>query len=265
MSKRSKEKICYKCGAPATSKEHVPPACLFPEERDIKTRIFRNNLITVPSCDIHNAKKSKDDEFLMTVLAGIVGNNKIAYFHTITKVKRALERNGTDLLSAVFKNGQAKHLPQHRIIVGKTDNKRLESCFEHIACGLYFHKFNKIFEGECRMLFDFVQYQSDSLEKYKQVVKERIKHEKKVPPKEGSNPEIFRYQFFEPDEYGLIFMMMTFYEGASVFLTFIPQGTAMPFNMAGLFIESGIKTSVVFDGGVEIIFNENKPTTNLIT
>lgn len=53
------------CDQPATSREHVPPACLFPEEKDIRTSLFRNNLITVPSCDLHNSKKSTDDEFLM--------------------------------------------------------------------------------------------------------------------------------------------------------------------------------------------------------
>ena len=65
------------CSQIATSKEHVPPVCLFPEEKDIKTSIFRNNLITVPSCELHNSKKSKDDEFLVACLAGIVGNNVI--------------------------------------------------------------------------------------------------------------------------------------------------------------------------------------------
>lgn len=62
------QEICYWCGWVATSSEHVPPKCLFPESKDVKgiyDRSFRNNLITVPSCDKHNMKKSHDDEYLM--------------------------------------------------------------------------------------------------------------------------------------------------------------------------------------------------------
>ena len=53
---------CYYCGEPAMSEEHVPPKCLFPEQKDTG-KDYRKNLITVPSCDKHNAGKSCDDEF----------------------------------------------------------------------------------------------------------------------------------------------------------------------------------------------------------
>jgi hypothetical protein len=52
---------CYMCDQPATSKEHVPPRCLFPKGQ-------RDRLITVPSCDTHNREKSQDDEYLRDVL-----------------------------------------------------------------------------------------------------------------------------------------------------------------------------------------------------
>jgi len=41
--------LCYMCGAPAVSKEHVPPKCIFPEQKDIAGQNFRDGLITVPS------------------------------------------------------------------------------------------------------------------------------------------------------------------------------------------------------------------------
>ena len=68
---------CYWCGRDATSREHVPPKCLFPEDKDIKSiykGTFRRSLITVPSCDEHNLAKSHDDEYLMVCLGGRVGN-----------------------------------------------------------------------------------------------------------------------------------------------------------------------------------------------
>lgn len=47
--------ICYWCGKPAVSMEHVPPKCIFPEEKDIRgiyEGIFRKNLIKV----VHHQK-----------------------------------------------------------------------------------------------------------------------------------------------------------------------------------------------------------------
>ncbi len=101
-----KKKICYKCGAPASSKEHVPPKCLFPEEKDINTSFFRHNLITVPSCDQHNSVKSKDDEFLLACITGIVGNNVIGFIHNLTKVKRVLAQRVEGFLPALLNEHQ---------------------------------------------------------------------------------------------------------------------------------------------------------------
>src|SRR5580765_5494653 len=99
----NEKEICYKCGTSATSREHVPPLCFFPEKKDINNIDFRINLITVPSCEEHNAKKSTDDEFLMAALSGIVGNNEVGYVHTKTKVKRALARKSKHFIKSIFK------------------------------------------------------------------------------------------------------------------------------------------------------------------
>jgi hypothetical protein len=73
-----KKASCYWCGVSATSREHVPPQCLFSESKDIKEfyqQSFRLNLIKVPSCREHNLKRSKDDEYLMACLAARVGDS----------------------------------------------------------------------------------------------------------------------------------------------------------------------------------------------
>ena len=64
---------CYMCYAPATGREHFPPRCIFPEDRK-----YRANLIKVPSCDEHNSKKSKCDEYLKFVLTAVGGMNELA-------------------------------------------------------------------------------------------------------------------------------------------------------------------------------------------
>lgn len=100
----SKDK-CYLCGEKATTKEHVPPKCLFPEKKDINSNIdYRKNLITVPSCETHNNSYSKDDEFLMVCLAGLLGNNSVGYEHQKGKVTRALKRRSSKLLNSTLKN-----------------------------------------------------------------------------------------------------------------------------------------------------------------
>ncbi|MCT4599136.1 MAG: hypothetical protein N4A50_14810, partial [Vallitalea sp.] len=145
------EDICYWCGELATSREHVPPKCLFPENKDVKdiySQSFRNNLITVPSCDKHNMKKSHDDEYLMACLSGRVGNNGVAYIHNATKVKRARIRNPkiikVDKGDILHVKGQ--QFPVQLITI---DNYRLMHSFEAIARGLYFYQYHKRFLGEC--------------------------------------------------------------------------------------------------------------------
>lgn len=94
MSKKNEN--CYQCDKEATSREHVPPKCLFPEDKDIKVVLdknFRKDLIIVPSCDKHNLSKSNDDEYLMACLDVKVCNNAIAYIYTKTKLARSVRRN----------------------------------------------------------------------------------------------------------------------------------------------------------------------------
>jgi hypothetical protein len=248
------------CEEDATSREHVPPICLFPEEKDIKTSTFRNNLITVPSCDIHNSKKSKDDEFLMGCLAGIIGNNEIGFFHAKTKVKRSLQRYGKDFIHALMTENRTINLKSARgydcpVSVAKSDIDRLHSSFKHIAQGLFFHKFNERFEGVCHILIDFITYEDERIETYKLLCRNRLEIELSKSQTEGNNPEIFRYQFIKPDEFGLIGMQMTFYEGAKVFVAYQGKAVKKPQSLAAELIGLGVKTIVNFEDGSQFKFN----------
>jgi hypothetical protein len=48
--------ICYICGKPAETRDHVPPKAIFPDPRP-------TDLITVPACEQCNHKFSLDDEY----------------------------------------------------------------------------------------------------------------------------------------------------------------------------------------------------------
>ena len=187
----------------------------------------------------------------MGCLAGIVGNNVIGFFHAHTKVKRAMQRKGKDFVHVLMKEAQSLNLKDGKgnvfpVLVGRPDFNRLKACFQHIAYGLYYHKFGKRFEGECHMLLDFLTYEDERMEKYKLLCRKRFDVEPKEPKAEGANPEIFRYTFFAPDEIGLIALRMAFYEGAQVFVSFQPQHVQMPYNLPAELIHSDVKTFVQF-------------------
>lgn len=258
MKKRDRNKTCYKCDNPATSKEHIPPASLFPEEKDIRTSEFRKNLITVPSCDLHNSKKSHDDEFLMACLAGLIGNNNIALFHFKTKVKRTLERKGRKFIDEIIK--ESKRVDNDgssasSIFFGKADVNRLKKCFEHIAFGLFYHNFKKRFEGECHLLMDFIMHEDKHLENYKEVIRKRIEADPIQTKSEGANPKIFSYSFLQADELGLIGLVMIFYEGTKVYASFKETNINLPYNLTAELIKSGIKTKIFFPDGSVTEFN----------
>jgi hypothetical protein len=85
--------------------------------------------------------------------------------------------------------------------------------------------------------------------------RKRFELEPNKPQKEGNNPEIFRYKFIKPDEFGLVATIMTFYEGAKVFVAFQGVDAQEPKNLMTELIKSGVKTIVHFDDGSECKLN----------
>ncbi|MBN8590811.1 MAG: hypothetical protein J0M33_03600 [Anaerolineae bacterium] len=66
-----KGQTCYYCGAPAVSREHIPPK-----------EFFKGHLcdsITVPSCDLHNSQKSQLDQAVMSALLIPLKNERHIY------------------------------------------------------------------------------------------------------------------------------------------------------------------------------------------
>ncbi len=60
--KQGKRNKCTYCPADATTRDHVPPQCLF-------AKPLPSDLITVPCCQVCNQRASKDDEYFRTTLA----------------------------------------------------------------------------------------------------------------------------------------------------------------------------------------------------
>jgi len=223
------------CDRDAISSEHVPPKNLFPEQKDVGED-YRKHLITVPSCEIHNGAKSKDDEFLMVSLAGIFGNNSIGYSHKFTKVNRAIRRTSNKLLDRAFIKRKHYHLKRDNvfleIIWGTPDHKRLINCFEHIAYGLHYHHLQKRFKGEIKVILGYLHSEDEGNNNFVQFIKDRVSIDLKDIAQYGANKDIFYYQFSNPDEYGIYMVHMRFYGGIDIYASFLPEGKPQPFNFA---------------------------------
>ncbi|RLD26893.1 MAG: hypothetical protein DRI75_10765 [Bacteroidetes bacterium] len=253
---------CYMCERVATSKEHVPPLCLFPEIKDTKGINFRKNLITVPSCDIHNSKKSDDDEFLMLSLSGLIKNNPIGNFHQLTKSNRSLKRKSKDFLEKqILRNHILKKVKTtdgkfQMVSIGNPNTERLLKCLEHIAYGVYYQEFKERFEGEIRMVLEFIEYHDDNMQTMKKFLKKRFAGEKELNKEiKGGNLLVFYYHFLEPDNFGLIGMRIVFYGTAEVYFSFKGNNAKEPFDLTLKLMESGIKTTMNIDGE-EFVFNK---------
>lgn len=243
--------ICYMCSSPAVTSEHVPPKCLFPEARDIDGQNHRRQLITVPSCDIHNAKKSKDDEFLMVSLAGIFGNNSIGYQHKFGKVDRALRRRSSSLLNAVFKKRKHYQLKGenqfYEIIWGTPDYDRLIRCFTNIAYGIHYHHFDRKFLGQTKVILGYLHSTDVSSNNFVKFLRHRAEIDLKETQKHGENPGVFFYQFTEEDEFGLYLLHLRFYGGIDVYISFQPEGKEKPFHLGFELMNRGIETRFILE------------------
>lgn len=217
------EHTCYWCEKEATSMEHVPPRCLFPEDKDVKTvfnKTFRERLITVPSCDEHNMQKSNLDEYLMVTLSGKVGNNGLAYVQTKTKIARSRERNNKllDITANEVIKINGTEFPVSWINV---DNQKLNKSFESIARGLYYHENSKSFNGKITIvskIFNHPDYPKGT--EFNIRSSEMIENERKHWNTEvkGENKEVFSYQFSSIDGFKTQTLALNFFEGIDVYV-----------------------------------------------
>ena len=249
---------CYMCSRAATSTEHVPPKCLFPELKDAKENL-RINLITVPSCDEHNGKKSDDDEFLMVSIAGIIGNNSIGYSHYHGKVQRSLKRTAYRLLKKVFLNRKILRLGNENkfidVVWGTPDYERLIKCFTHIAYGIHRHHFKQNFTGSLVPYLGFLHTSEKNPKTFKAFIKEKVKIELGNQPKYGDNKSVFYYQFTNPDRFGIYLAKLCFYQNVDIFVAYSPSSSSeKQFHLGLELMNRGVKTIITL-GDKEYEFN----------
>lgn len=217
-------KTCYMCDSIATSKEHIPPKAVFPKQKDLLGEIsLRKKLITVPSCELHNNCKSMDDEYLVFCLATCFHGNEIKEQLFSSKITRAIDRRPqtySDFLANYQKimlkhpDGKIEHTGAYSVNL-----KRFNSVLSHIACGLFYHHTGTKWRGESIVLTnelrDFTSKNSNEINKTTDDVIERVSTFFNDKERFGSNPQVFRYQFFDDRPKGVVFLMR-FYGAISI-------------------------------------------------
>lgn len=257
----SRPDICYRCNEIATSKEHVPPKCIFPSKKDFPGQNFRKNLISVPSCDEHNLHKTTEDEFLMICLASSVHVNQIGFQHFKSKIVRALKRKHKGFLNEIIKKPKSVDYYEKGasipVLKGKANVKRLNKCFDSIIYGLYYNTFGKKFEGKIKILNDFIIPNTKNYESLVKLTSAAFKQDPKATGIEGDNPAVFKFQFSKPDKFGLLALKMTFYGELNVLASLQPKGTKEPFNLGMALVNDGIETTFKLPDG-DIKFNSRE-------
>ena len=217
------------CDQLATSIEHIPPRCIFPEKKDLPNGIdLRKNLMTVPSCDEHNSQKSGDDEYLLYILSMVFQSNKVGMHHYFTKIRRAIKRNPSVLKrianTAVpvnvknFENG----------IVSKSyainvEEDRFNGIIDKMARAIYYYHFNEKWLSLVRYQAEFLIATIDpkkvkELNDPLQDITMKANGWFANSPILGENPTVFKYQVLEGNHSKL--MRLHFYEGCRILLIF---------------------------------------------
>ncbi|MFH2034848.1 MAG: hypothetical protein ABIJ45_00465, partial [Candidatus Zixiibacteriota bacterium] len=203
-----------------TLKEHVPPKCFFPEHKDLLNDVdFRRNLITVHSCDEHNLRKSKDDEYLLFIIVSHFENNKNAYDHIKTKILRAIKRI-PQLFSFFSNEAQRIVLGGQKTVRFQINRNRFDSELIKIAKGIYYNHFKEKLEKNLFIispsLYDFDKKDSGELNNLQQYAYLCTEIFFTKANKFGENPDIFYYNIFRDLTRDFFLINMVFYGGFKV-------------------------------------------------
>ena len=207
------------CESPGTSDEHAPPQCIFPKFDDKNSQ---KNLkkIKVPSCDLHNSLKSKDDEYLLYVLTTTITSNSVGQNHFYEKTIKAVKRrpklsyelleNSVPIIINDYEKNQK--FESHTL---NLDKARLDSVMEKCARALYFYNTNCKLTGTANVICSFV-LNTQNMQLNQQIAEAFILSEDlfKAEKAFGDYPKVFNYKILEDQKSVLI--RLAFYETTKV-------------------------------------------------
>ncbi|MGA2624768.1 MAG: hypothetical protein ABSF91_12990 [Bacteroidota bacterium] len=133
--------LCYYCGEQATSEDHLPPSCIFPDPRP-------TNRISVPSCEQHNSAQSKEDEYFRWFVATASAESPIAEALIKDKVVRQFQKRPKLLRAILKRSGWIDIHTPSGIYLGKAPafefkRDRIQSVITRITKGFFYHFYGK--------------------------------------------------------------------------------------------------------------------------
>ncbi len=202
---------CYMCGAPATTREHVPPLSFFPDGR-------RENLITVPSCETHNNRNSKDVEYIKNIITTSIGVNSEGLRLYQQKTRKSFQRS-PKLFKTIFQNVVPVKYNGVDTIGFEYSIERFNKLFEAIGYGLYFHDNGIKYSGEWIVVNvdDYINKKHMGMapyEPYEILFKLILNYE--MEEMCARNPDVFRYLRLLVE--GIHIYLLVFYKGFEVVL-----------------------------------------------
>ncbi|MCX8904292.1 hypothetical protein [Vibrio parahaemolyticus] len=194
------EETCYMCEKVRTSGEHVPPKCLFPENKDVEPgENYRKNLIKVPSCDEHNSAKSQDDEFMLITFASNMVTEEVGGRLQNSKLMRIVDRK-PHIFAELLRNSTPmtvvdKDGIEHQTCAFSLDRERFMKQMQSVANGIYYHHLQTKVTGKTEVV-PIKGFQTTSLKVNQNNQKTKEFATKLFPtlPTYGDNPDIFYYQ-----------------------------------------------------------------------
>ena len=200
---------CYMCESPSTSDEHAPPKCIFPKS-DSKNDSKNLKKIKVPSCDLHNSVKSKDDEYLLYVLTTTITSNNLGLNHFYDKTIKAAKRRpklSYELLkdSTSVKLNDLEKLQTVDVYTLSVDKSRVDSVLEKCARALYFDTKKNKLSGNANVICSFL-LNPDNMSLNQKITDAFLISEEifKSIPSFGDYPNVFSYKIFEDQKSVLI-------------------------------------------------------------
>lgn len=222
-SKRIENNKCYYCLDPKKGVEHVPPKCFFPQEGK---KNYRNNLITVPSCDVHNSNKSTDDQYMFLLLTVIstfdddpIARNWLVDKGVATIVRRSHILTAlTDDLRII--DGKLVYRHASKEVVLKPDYLRVGGFLSAMARAIYFKEKSDSWSGGVFVVPLFlVKIMLNDTVSFNKLLFDLSRYS----PSKGQNKDIFNYTFSSGDGFEGILLHMFFYGEFEVVCFFLPE------------------------------------------
>lgn len=212
---------CFACPNHATTREHVPPICLFPELKDtVDGRDHRKSLITVPACEEHNTNKSADDWYFLWVLSTNVMANTVGTYQAMTKLARGHKRRPV-LGASIIDNAVdvMVDIPQASGMLEASeaplDGERFDRILRLVALGVYRHHYGRRWLGQANIQPDFIGTSGPQLRaKNASLRRELFDVAGRLfdgQPRYGHNPDVFWYQTADALESDACVMRFAFY------------------------------------------------------